>query len=114
MLIVLNKKIKCFYKCKQEDIPPAVFSQQGMKDKLYMQFYLYDEDYKNNVNVKPEIINVKSIKCVSVFDYEERYKGTQGREYLQGSNSKITFNDNSVIYVVETVSDIASKTSAII
>jgi hypothetical protein len=112
MLIVLNKKIQSFYKCKPEDIPPAVFSEQGLKDKLYMHFYLYDDDYKNNVNIQTEIINVKHVKRFSIFDYDEEYRLTTGREYLKGAKTKVIFNDNSIIHVIETVTEIASKTGA--
>jgi hypothetical protein len=106
----LSKKILRYYKCKPEDIPPAIYSEEGMKQGLYKQFFLYPEDYKNNVNVQTELINVKSVKCFTPFDYDEEFKGIQGREYLMGGNTRVLFNDNTSIVVTESIHEIASKT----
>lgn len=110
MLILLNKKIEQFYRIKPEEIPPAIYSPEGMARQLYKQFFLYPEDYKNNVNVLPELINVKHVKQFSIFDYDEEFRNIQGREYLIGGNTRVTFSDNSSIIVTETVSEIVRKT----
>jgi len=111
MLILLTKKYLTYYKCNPKDIPPAVFSEQGMAMQLYKQFYLYPEDYLNNLNVKAELVNVKHVKRFSIFVYDEVYSGIHGKEYLRGAKTIVIFNDNSVIHVTETVAEIAHLTN---
>lgn len=113
MLILLTKKINTFYKCKPEDIPLAVYSPDGMARQLYKQFFLYAEDYLNNLNIQSEIVNIKHVKKFSIFDYDDDQRGLKGNEWLLGANTKVIFNDNSVIYVTETINEIVSKTGAI-
>ena len=113
MLILLNKKIRQYYRIAPEEIPPEVYSPEGMKNMLFTQYYLYDVDYINNVNVLPEIVNVKHVKQFAVFNYNDEFRGISDNEYLKGSNTKITFNDNSIIYVTETLNEIAKKTGVI-
>lgn len=112
MLISVTKKYLTYYKCKPEDIPPAIYSEEGMKLGLYKQFFMYPEDYKQNKNVKTELINANQIKKVTTFDYDEEFRGIQGREYLIGGKTKITFLDNSSIVVTENLSDIARLSGA--
>lgn len=112
MLIKLTKKIKQYYKIKLEDLPPGVFTPEAWKAEIYKQIFMYDADWIANLNVQTEIVNVKSVKRFSVFDYDEEYRSVQGREYLKGAKTKVIFNDNSIIHVVESVTEIISKTGA--
>lgn len=110
MLIPVTKKYLTYYKCKLEEIPPGIYSEEGMKLGLFKAFYMYVEDYKQNKNTKTELVNTNQIKYVTEFDYDEEFKGVHGCEYLIGGKSKITFIDNTSIIVTERVSEISKLT----
>jgi hypothetical protein len=112
MLIQLTKKIKLYYKIKLEDLPPGVFTPEAWKAEIYKQIFMYEADWIANLNVQTEIVNVKSVKCFSVFNHDEEYRNVKGREYLKGANTKVIFNDGSIIFVTEKIPEIVSKTGA--
>lgn len=108
MMILLNKKIKQFYKVNPDTIPPGIFTTDAYKAGIYKEIFMYEADWIANLNTQPEIINLSSVKSFSVFNYQAEYKFCQGHEYLKGGNCRVTFNDGSSIIVTETVNEIVT------
>lgn len=112
MLILLNKKIPQYYKVDLDTLPPDIFTVESIRSGICKTVFMYESDYIQNLNTQPELINVKHVKRFAIFDYKREFKNVSGNEYLNGSKTQVIFNDNSSIFVTESIDEIVIKTGA--